>query len=83
MSQEVRDTIIDVFCECCGVDERWLEENILEELVLESVDVLEFVLGVEDEFGIEYDDFAELSLHMKTLEDMLNFLTEVVEQRRK
>lgn len=54
-----------------------------EELEMDSTDVLEFILAVEDEFGIQYDDFAELSLHMKTKEGMFDFLTAMVEQRRK
>ncbi len=81
MDQGIRDRIIEVFHECCQHSEAHLEET--EELELESVDILEFVLGVEDEFGIEYDDFAELSLHMETLGDLLDFLTGIVEQRRK
>lgn len=40
-------------------------------------------MNISDEFGIQYDDFAELSLHMKTKEEMFDFLTAVVEQRRK
>lgn len=79
MNQGIRDRIVKVFCECCQSGEVYLEET--EALELESVDILEFVLGVEDEFGIEYDDFAELSLHMETLGDLLDFLTGIVEQR--
>lgn len=33
---------------------------------------------MEDEFNIEFDDFAELSLHMNTLGELLDYLVEVV-----
>ncbi len=81
MDQEIRDRIVAIFQECCKNSEAGLAET--EELEMDSTDVLEFILAVEDEFEIQYDDFAELSLHMKTKEGMFDFLTAMVEQRRK
>ena len=81
MNQEIRDGIITIFRECCQHREEGLTET--EELEMDSTEVLEFILAVEDEFGIQYDDFAELSLNMKTKEGMFDFLTAMVEQRRK
>lgn len=81
MDQEIRDKIVTIFLECRKNSDEGLTET--KELEMDSTDVLEFILAVEDEFGIQYDDFAELSLHMKTKEGMFDFLTAMVEQRRK
>lgn len=81
MNQEIRDRIVTIFLKCCKHNEESLTET--EELELDSTDVLEFILAVEDEFGVQYDDFAELSLYMETKDEMFDFLTAMVEQRRK
>lgn len=81
MNQEIRDKIVKIFRECLKNSEGGLTET--KELEMNSTEVLEFILAIEDEFGIQYDDFAELSLHMETKEEMFDFLTAVVEQRRK
>lgn len=81
MNQEIRDKIVKIFRECRKNSEEGLTET--KELEMDSTEVLEFILAIEDEFGIQYDNFAELSLHMETKEEMFDFLTAMVKQRRK
>lgn len=81
MDQEIRDKIVKIFWECRKNSEEGLTET--KKLEMDSTEVLEFILAIEDEFGIQYDDFAELSLHMETKEEMFDFLTAMVKQRRK
>lgn len=68
MDQEIRDKIVTIFRECRKNSEEGLTD--IKELEMDSTEVLEFILAIEDEFGIQYDDFAELSLHMETKEEM-------------
>ena len=56
------------------------EENIdmaadpIEDLGLDSVDIVDYVLCVEEEFGCDIEEFDTLSQHMKTVGDMIDFL---------
>ncbi len=56
------------------------EENIdmaadpIEDLGMDSVDIVDYVLRVEEEFGCGIEEFDTLSQHMKTVGDMIDFL---------
>ena len=56
------------------------EENIdmaadpIEDLGMHSVDIVDYVLCVEEEFGCDIEEFDTLSQHMKTVGDMIDFL---------
>jgi Acyl carrier protein len=56
------------------------EENIdmaadpIEDLGMDSVDIVDYVLRVEEEFGCDIEEFDTLSQHMKTVGDMIDFL---------
>ncbi len=56
------------------------EENIdiaadpIEDLGMDSVDIVDYVLCVEEEFGCDIEEFDTLSQHMKTVGDMIDFL---------
>lgn len=78
MNIEIRDKLVEMFKKCCQTNLDRFDEK--EPLEMESIEVMEFLLEVEDKFEIDYNDYAELSLHMESLGDMLDFLTKIVEQ---
>ena len=56
-----------------GEDEISLDSNFMDDLGADSLDTVELVMNIEEEFGIEIpdDEVAE----MPTVKSMLNFLT--------
>ena len=56
-----------------GEDEVSLDSNFMDDLGADSLDTVELVMNIEEEFGIEIpdDEVAE----MPTVKSMLNYLT--------
>ena len=56
-----------------GEDEISLDSNFMDDLGADSLDTVELVMNIEEEFGIEIpdDEVAE----MPTVKSMLNYLT--------
>ena len=46
-----------------------------EKIEMDSFELFEFVVAIEEEFGIEYDEFDELTFHMTNLQNLLDYLT--------
>ncbi len=64
-----------------GLDEGVLvrEANLLDDLGADSLDVVELVMALEEEFGIEVPD--EDVERMKTINDIVEYLRSRVESR--
>lgn len=54
------------------VDEIDYESNIIEDLGADSLDIVDLVMSVEDEFGIEVPD--EALEKITTIEDMVKYI---------
>ena len=54
------------------VDEIDYESNIIDDLGADSLDIVDLVMSVEDEFGIEVPD--EALENMSTVEDMVKYI---------
>ena len=55
--QQIFDRIVTIIQECQGEDFVVTENlSLKDDLDADSVDLMEFVLTIEDEFGIEIDD---------------------------
>ena len=46
----------------------------IEDLGMDSVDIVDYVLRIEQEFGCDIDEFDTLSQHMQTVEAMIDYL---------
>lgn len=46
---------------------------------MDSVMILDFVIRIEDEYGIGFQDFSELSNHMNTVGEMDNYMMGMIE----
>ncbi len=78
-----KERIIEVVVEQLGVkkEEVKLEARFIEDLGADSLDTVELVMALEDEFGIEIpDDDAEKA---KTVGDVINYLDEKLKEGNK
>ena len=58
-----------------GEDEISLDSNFMNDLGADSLDTVELVLNIEEEFGVEIPDNEIEEMH--TVKSMLNYLTSV------
>ena len=68
------DSIKKILAEQLGVDETSItEETSIEELGADSLDLVEIVMAIEEEFGIQVDDSAVEDL--KTVGDIIGYIS--------
>ena len=70
--EKIRDIIVDQL----GVDEDeiTLETNLMKDLSADSLDAVEIIMAIEDEYGFEIPD--EEAEKMQTVQDLVNFVEE-------
>lgn len=71
------DSIVEVIKELIGdevAEITRLSSNIYEDLAFDELDVIEFVMAIEDQHGIEIPDHK--MEHLKTIDEWLDFLNE-------
>mgnify|MGYP000403206284 CR=1 FL=1 len=73
----VQSTIISLTAKQLGLgeDEVSLDSNFINDLGADSLDTVELVLNIEEEFGVEIPDNEIEEMH--TVKSMLNYLTSV------
>ena len=72
------DKIKKAIAEQTGIDENsiTLEATFREDLNIDSIDLVELIMQLEEEYDIEFDDDQAESL--KTVGDVVNYLNEIV-----
>jgi len=72
------DKIKKAIAEQTGIDENsiTLEATFREDLNIDSIDLVELIMQLEEEYDIEFDDDQAESL--KTVGDVVNYLKEIV-----
>ena len=70
--EKIREIIVDQL----GVDEDeiTLETNLMKDLSADSLDAVEIIMAIEDEYGFEIPD--EEAEKMQTVQDLVNFVEE-------
>ena len=70
----MKDRLIKVISHSIGIDEMDIDmkSNFINDLGADSLDTVEIVLEIEDEFGIEIPDDVATELH--TVADVYNYL---------
>ena len=78
MEKSVEQKVIDIIVEQLGVgaDEVTLEASFIDDLGADSLDLVELIMAMEEEFGLEISDQdAEKIL---TVQDVINYINEHV-----
>lgn len=72
----VFDKIKEIIVEQLQVDEDeiTLETNLMKDLSADSLDAVEIIMAIEDEYGFEIPD--EEAEKMQTVQDLVNFVEE-------
>jgi acyl carrier protein len=79
MTSSIQQEIIDIVVEQLGVDpsEVTLQKSFVEDLNADSLDQTEFVMSIEEKYGIEIPE--EVAEKLKTVGDVVAY----VEERQK
>lgn len=70
MFEQIRDIIVQEL----GVDESevTMQASIIDDLGADSLDVVELIMALEDEFDVKVDD--DQAQNMRTVEDILKYI---------
>lgn len=84
MDNSTRKKLITLLAECVNNNTTFIDETINPEMILnmDSIELLDYILLIEDEFGIDFRDFSALSQHMSTVTEMIDFLEEFITSRK-
>ncbi len=76
MAEELEKKVISIIAEQLGVDEDEikLEASFIDDLGADSLDIVELVMALEEEYGIEIPD--EDAEKIKTVQDAINYIKE-------
>ena len=74
MAKAVEEKVKEIICEQLGVEEDDVTPNakFIEDLGADSLDIVELVMALEEEFGIDIPD--EDADKLKTVGDAMNYL---------
>ena len=73
------ETVKNIIVEQLGVDESLVtkETNLMKDLEADSLDAVEIIMGIEEEFGIEIPD--EEAEKFQLVGDLVEYIEEVTE----
>jgi len=76
MSQEIESKVIKIIAEKLDVDESEIkpEASFIDDLGADSLDIVELVMELEEEYGIEIPD--EDAEKIKTVQDAIDYIKE-------
>jgi acyl carrier protein len=76
MSEELKNKVISIIAEQLGLDEEEikLDASFVDDLGADSLDIVELVMALEEEYGIEIPD--EDAEKIKTVQDAINYIQE-------
>ena len=70
----MREKLIQLLQDVLEVEDLDMASDPIEDLGMDSVDIVDYVLRIEEEFGCDIEEFDTLSQHMQTVEDMIDYL---------
>lgn len=77
-TEEINKTVIEAICEQQGVkpEELSLGTNLRDDLLFDSLDELDLVMHLEDEFKFEFPDGTIPNGKLRTIGDITKFIEE-------
>ncbi|OGP97385.1 MAG: acyl carrier protein [Deltaproteobacteria bacterium RBG_19FT_COMBO_52_11] len=78
MEKSVERKVIEIIVEQLGVseDEVAMEASFIDDLGADSLDLVELIMAMEEEFGLEISD--EDAEKIQTVQDVVNYINEHV-----
>ena len=78
MEKSVERRVIETIVEQLGVSEEevTMEASFIDDLGADSLDLVELIMAMEEEFGLEISD--EDAEKIQTVQDVVNYITEHV-----
>ncbi len=78
MEKSVERRVIEIIVEQLGVGEEEVtpEASFIDDLGADSLDLVELIMAMEEEFGLEISD--EDAEKIQTVQDVINYITEHV-----
>lgn len=74
MSETIFNKVVELITDRAGLDEENLKPDVeLKELGIDSLDMVELIMEVEDEFGVEIPD--EKAEELKTIQQLVDYIT--------
>lgn len=72
---------MSILAECTGkeISEIDISMNPVNDLEFDSIRLLNFVLHIEDCFGLDFNDFSKISGHMSTVKELIEFMCIVID----
>jgi acyl carrier protein len=76
---DIKEEVISLLSEKLAFDEAEITEdkNLMNDLGIDSLDMAEIVMGVEEKFGLKVDDSE--TVEIKTVGDLIKKVEELVE----
>lgn len=77
----MEEKVMCILAESIGLDGSLpdIDADPVKNYDMDSVMILDFVIRIEDEYGIDFQDFSELSNHMNTVGEMVDYMRGMIE----
>ncbi len=72
----MEEKIVQLLAESMNMEVASIDVNAspTEDYRMDSVAILDFIILFEDEYGVDFQEFSELSNHMGTIREMIDYL---------
>ncbi len=74
--EDTREVLYHLLSEVISIDTEALSDtmNFEKDIELDSILLMEYLISIEDHFGVDITEFSEVSHNMNTLGEMLDYL---------
>ena len=81
MKEKIEEKIVKSFMQMFSVQEDKinLEDSLKDTYGIDSIQIIEYIVRIEDDFGIEFDDDMLIDSNIDTLNGIINILKKKVE----
>lgn len=76
----MKEQIKKIIAESIGKDVILLDDNAdpIKDYGMDSIAILDFVIRIEDQYGIDFQNFSDLSNHMNSVNEMVTYMVDMM-----
>lgn len=76
----MKEQIMKILAESISKDVSLLDDNAdpTKDYGMDSIAILDFVIRIEDQYGIDFQDFSDLSNHMNSVNEMVTYMIDMI-----